>query len=260
MVATRGAGSPRRNCGANLDDVSISPDGTGLAYVIAEGDDSQISTIVVLDVSSGQIRRLESIRTREPGNPAQRGPLGAMHFRPRGLQRGLAMVSGRVNDRLHAHRLSQRQLHDRRGRERSSRAHSIRVGADRRPWWSPDGSRILFHSPTGWDDPEAGRVDIATIHSDGTGLQTLTSDGVSSGPTGPGTAASSSSAGLCRTVAPATCGPWMATAATRRRSPAPFPRSTAVGCTVCPFPVAPNRYLTQGELNERLWQTEPASQ
>jgi hypothetical protein len=62
------------NCGRSEDMSVISPDGTRLAYVVAEGVDSEISSIVVLDVDSGQVMRLRSTRTRNPPSGRTRAP------------------------------------------------------------------------------------------------------------------------------------------------------------------------------------------
>ena len=47
------------------EDIAISPDGTRLAYSLQEGRESDIHTIAVLDVASGQVSRLDP--TRAPG-------------------------------------------------------------------------------------------------------------------------------------------------------------------------------------------------
>jgi len=124
------------------------------------------------------------------------------------------------------------------------------------PRWSPDGSRILFNSPTDWcaDGPQAGRVDIATVRPDGTGLRAVTSDGVSAWPywTQDGRIV------FVRWIGPdgGTGDLWVmdGDGGNATQIAGTVPALTAVGCTVCLFPVGTNRYLTQNGLNERLWQ------
>jgi hypothetical protein len=62
------------NCNPDRDGMVISPDGRRLAYTFTEGDDANISTIVVLDVASERITPLPSTRTMNRGILPNEGP------------------------------------------------------------------------------------------------------------------------------------------------------------------------------------------
>jgi Tol biopolymer transport system component len=235
----------------------ISPDGRRLAYTFTEGDDANISTIVVLDVASERITPLPSTRTMNRGILPNEGPNepctaedggynGALQWAPDGT-RLVFTRSGECHNAIftvNAHGSNLRELVP------------FEWGPHVVPRWSPDGSRILFNSPTDWcaDGPQAGRVDIATVRPDGTGLRAVTSDGVSAWPywTQDGRIV------FVRSIGPdgGTGDLWVmdGDGGNATQIAGTVPALTAVGCTVCLFPVGPNRYLTQNGLNERLWQ------
>jgi Tol biopolymer transport system component len=254
--------APSDNCGRGRDGgISISPDATRLAYAIEEGDDSNISTIVVLDIPSGQITRLQATRTENPGIGPSEGPTeactavhGGYNGNPQWSPDGTKLVFTRTDchNAIFTIGADGNDLRE---------VVPFEWGPQVFPRWSPDGSRILFHSPTNWDDSgEPGRVDIATVRPDGTGFQTLTSDGVSVWPywTRDGRIVF-----VRWTLPDGGAGDlWVmdGDGGNAAQVAGTVPALTAVGCTVCPFPVAPNRYLTEGRVNERLWQTQPASQ
>jgi Tol biopolymer transport system component len=245
------------NCNPDRDGMVISPDGRRLAYTFTEGDDANISTIVVLDVASERITPLPSTRTMNPGILPNEGPNepctaedggynGALQWAPDGT-RLVFTRSGECHNAIFTVNADGSNLRE---------LVPFEWGPHVVPRWSPDGSRILFNSPTDWcaDGPQAGRVDIATVRPDGTGLRAVTSDGVSAWPywTQDGRIV------FVRWIGPdgGTGDLWVmdGDGGNATQIAGTVPALTAVGCTVCLFPVGPNRYLTQNGLNERLWQ------
>lgn len=253
--------TPADNCSANPDDMTISPDGTRLAYAIREGNDLEISTIVILDVPTGQIRRLESTRTQnpmigptegptEPCTEADGGYNGFPNWSPDGTR--LVFTRTECHNAIFTVNADGSDLRE---------ITPFEWGPTVEPRWSPDGSRILFHSPTGWaaDDLEHRRVEITTVRPDGTGLQALTSDEYSVWPywTKDGRIVFVRSS-----VAADGLGDlWIMDGDGRnaRQIDTTVPALTAAGCTICPRPFGGDRWFSTqlGGLDEWLWQPLP---
>jgi Tol biopolymer transport system component len=260
------------NCQANIDDLALSRDGTRFAYDIQEGRNLHISTVVVLDIASGQRRRLEATRTENPaieGRPscseAFKGYNRQVRWSPDGSRLlftrdycggGLFTISADGTDL----------------REISRPEAFTQVS---RPAWSPDGSTILFHA--GKDRADPGRtLDIYTVRPDGTGLHALTGDGNSVWPFW-----TTDSRVVFIRWAPEGRGQghlWVmdADGDNQLLLDATLPALTAAGCAVCPFPIGdvgepgePNQLIGGfedpsgsggGRLDLWLWQPVPGDQ
>jgi Tol biopolymer transport system component len=265
------------NCGLGDEGrLAVSPDGTRLAYAVVEGASLNLSTIVVLDISSGALLRLTSTRTRnprtlpegevrggngmEPCTAAHRGYNGALQWSPDG--------TALVFTRLGCH--SAIFTVDADGTDLQELA-PLRSEFDGlvRPRWSPDGSSIVFSAMTPFLDEEgfldSTTVDIYTVRADGTGFQAPTSDGVSFSPfwTRDGRIVFiRSSATTDRRRGDL----WIMDADGGHASQlqATVPALTAAGCVVCPYPInadpdprGPNQFFGQPfdlGRNVRLWQ------
>ena len=242
------------------DRIAVSPDGTRLAYAVQEGESS---TIVILNIARGQISRLESTRTQNPGfgpegtvieepcaSDASQGYNELPSWSPDGTRLVFArqVIGPRVNGFC------------------QSTIFTVNVdGSDLRrlvppdvpavfPSWSPDGSTILFHAGT-----PAPTGDIYSVRPDGTGLQALTSDGVSFWPhwTRDGRVV------FIRELTPDTRGVlWVMDAGGGNASQIDptIPALTAAGCLICPFPNDQGQYWAENRLNQRFWQPLPADQ
>jgi Tol biopolymer transport system component len=265
------------NCGLGEGRLAVSPDGTRLAYAVVEGGNLNISTIVVLDVSSGQIIRLESTRTLNPrtlpegevrgGNGTEpcAAADGGYNGVPQWSPDGTALVFIRLGCRnavftVNADDTDLRELAPLGGEWDGSVL----------PRWSPDGSSIVFSAKAfsldeeGFPDLDATTADVYTVRPDGTGLQALTSDGVSIWPfwTRDGRIVTIRLAATDYALGDL----WIMDAdgghATQLQ--ATVPALTAAGCVVCPYPVNPdpdprnpNPFFTPGSdptTNPRLWQ------
>jgi WD40-like Beta Propeller Repeat len=249
------------NCQANLDGVALSPDGTRIAYAIQEGGDLNISSIVVVDMATGSLTRLDSTRTQNPGILPNEGPQAPCTAAHGGYNENLAWSpdgTGLVFTRYGC----QNGVFavDADGSELRELVPLVEFEPAVYPRWSPDGSRVLFNAAThlpnwSFQNLDAYTVDVYTVRPDGTDLQVLTDDGDSVWPTwtrdgrivfvrwikGPGDGAGDL---------------WEmdADGANAARIDATVPALTAVGCAVCPYPISPNRFFTQDGLNEWLWQ------
>jgi len=165
------------NCQADIEDgIAVSPDGTRIAYVLSEGRELDHSTIVTYDLSSGRVTRLQS--TRSHGNfqcrtAASEGVNGRPTWSPDGTKLAFErQVIGPL-------------------RNGGCQATVFAVDADGSnlvqlvpermaaisPSWSPDGTRIAFHTVTPRNGSEI--ADIYTVRPDGHDLQQLTDDGIS---------------------------------------------------------------------------------
>jgi Tol biopolymer transport system component len=240
------------NCQANLEGMVISPDGWRLAYTIQEGRELNVSSIVVLDVVSGSVARLESTRTRNPGSLPNEGPNepctpghGGYNEAPQWSPDGTRLVFTRFDC--------------------DNAIFTVNAdGSDLRrlvrdevpalaPHWSPDGSTIAFHVATA----DGTTVDVYTVRPDGSDLRALTSDGASVWPhwTRDGRIV------LVRWTDPVAGEGdlWVmdGDGGNAMQIDGTVPALTAAGCTVCPFPVGSNRYWTEDGLSQRLWQPVP---
>lgn len=175
------------NCQATVEEgVSFSPDGARLAYVIYEGNELQDSTVVILDLVTGQVTRLESTRTNGPIPCTTAASEGVNEF-PRWSTDGTRLVvarqgigpveaSGQVCRSIifsvNAAGTDLRVIVPSDGR-------NVPLNAS----WSPDDSRIVFHSSDflGSTGPEP-LCDIGIVRPDGSDRRWLTSDGVSCWP------------------------------------------------------------------------------
>jgi Tol biopolymer transport system component len=259
------------NCGRSEDMSVISPDGTRLAYVVAEGVDSEISSIVVLDVDSGQVMRLRSTRTRNPPIGPNEGPNepctsdhGGYNGAPQWSPDGTALVFTRLGCHSAVFTVN---ADDTGLRELAQLGGEWDGGV--RPSWSPDGSSIVFGAKTfsldraGFPDLEATTDDVYLVRPDGSGLQALTSDGVSALPswTRNGRIVFVRLAAADRARGDL----WImdAEGGHATQLPATVPALTAAGCVVCPLPMEaasdprhPSRPLRPWEpgATQRLWQ------
>jgi len=257
------------NCGRSEGLGALSPDSTRLAYAVVEGADLNISTIVVLDIATGDVTWLESTRSQNPGLRPNEGPLkpctsdhGGYNGSPQWSPDGTALVFTRLGCRnaiftVNANDTDLRELALLDGEWDGSVL----------PRWSPDGSSIVFAAktyPPGFPDvPDAPTVDVYTVRPDGTGTQALTRDGLSILPfwTRDGrivfirlTAIDGGRGDL-----------WImdADGAHATQLQATVPALTAAGCLVCPYPIGPdpdpgnpNQFFPPWEpgFNQRLWQ------
>lgn len=163
------------NCQADIEDgVAVSPVRDRIAYVLLEGRELDHSTVVTYDLSSGRVSRLQS--TRSHGKFACRTSASeGVNARPTWSPDGTKLAFERqVIGPL---------------RNGGCQATVFAVDADGSnlvqlvpermaaisPSWSPDGTRIAFHTATSKNGSEI--TDIYTVRADGHDLQQLTDDG-----------------------------------------------------------------------------------
>jgi Tol biopolymer transport system component len=259
------------NCGMSEGMPILSPDGTRLAYVLGEGDDLEISTLVVLDIRSGQLMPLWSTRTRNPRVGPNEGPNepctsdhGGYNWAPQWSPDGTALVF----TRLGCHNAVFTVLADDTGlRELAPLAGEWDGSVF--PRWSPDSERIVFAARAapldrkGVPELEAVTTDVHTIRPDGTGQLALTSDGVSALPSwtrdGQIVFIRLDAADWSRGD------PWIMDPDGGHAAPleTTVPALTAAGCVACPLPLVPDadprnpgRRLRPWEpgATQRLWQ------
>jgi hypothetical protein len=238
------------NCQANLDEMVISPDGTRLAYPIQEGRELNTSTIVVVDVASGQSVRLDSTRTENPGSLSEgeggaRLPCTSAHggynrapqWSPDGSQ--LLFYRFECRNALFTIDPDGTDLREVFAMEGEFFPQIISAR------WSPDGSSILLYTSD-------STLDIATVRPDGSGLQALTDDGISIWPfwTRDGRIVFERHENVGERdmwVMNGDGGNAMQLAGT-------VLDLTEVGCIVCRYPVAPSFFQSEGDSREWLWQ------
>jgi Tol biopolymer transport system component len=169
------------NCQADIEDgMAVSPDGARIAYVLSEGRELDLTTVVTYDLSSGRVTRLQSTRSGGPfqcRTSASEGVNGRPTWSPDGTKLAFErQVIGPL-------------------RNGGCQATILVVGADGgnlvqlvpermvalSPSWSPDGTRVAFHTATpkkGYaNDEDAMTADIYSVRPDGHDLQRLTDDG-----------------------------------------------------------------------------------
>jgi Tol biopolymer transport system component len=248
---------PADNCVVDYADVTMSADGTRLAYTITEGSDGEVSTVVILDVLSGEIRPLDSTRTRNPEILPHEGPLepcteahlgynGAPQWSPDGTRLALTRI-GCHNAIL---------IVNADGSDLREIAPLVEFQPTVTPRWSPDGSSIVFHSTTylpGFSkegNTEARTVDIYTVRPDGSRLRALTTNGASLWPYWTrdgrivfirGTAPFDGSGEL-----------WImdSDGGNATQIDDAVPELTAVNCMVCPRPFDGNRWFDAERANQ----------
>jgi hypothetical protein len=164
---------------------SFSPDGGQLAYVVGEGEigGPQVSTIVVYDLDTRQLTRLESTSANDAGTCVT--PSEGINLGPMWSPDGRRLVVTRDNigpvDENHACRSIVFTVNGDGTDFRvvvPSQVGSQPLGAS----WSPDGSLIVFHVGNYANGGAGDTCDVATVGLDGSDFRRLTSDGISCGP------------------------------------------------------------------------------
>ena len=169
------------NCQADIEEgIAVSPDGTRIGYVISEGRELDISTLVTYDLSSGRVTRLGS--TRAHGNfqcrtSASEGVNGRPTWSPDGTK--LAFERQVIGPLRNGGCQATIFVVDADGSNLVQLVPKRMVALW--PNWAPDGSRIVFHTATpkkgNAQDEDAVAADIYTVRPDGSDLQRLTDDG-----------------------------------------------------------------------------------
>jgi Tol biopolymer transport system component len=171
------------NCQADIEEgVAVSPDGSRIGYVLSEGRELDISTVVTYDLSSGRVTRLQSTRSSGPfqcRTSASEGTNGRPTWSPDGTK--LAFERQVIGPLRNGGCQATIYVVDADG------GNLVQLVPERMvalwPSWSPDGTRVAFHSATpkpGYPSDEgAVTADIYTIRPDGHDLQQLTDDGTS---------------------------------------------------------------------------------
>jgi sugar lactone lactonase YvrE len=241
---------------------AFSPDGTRLAFSAGRSPESgDTSVIAIFDLASGEVTELESTATRMDGmfcdTRADEGTNDPPQWSPDGTRLVFA-----------------RQLIGPRDADGYCQSTIYTVGSDGtglhalvpkelhalNPHWSPDGTRIAFHSadmrPTSSPDADPQTLtDVYTIRPDGTDLRRLTSDGVSSGPawTQDGRIV------YLRWLEPQTLEyePWIMDGdggGASRLEVRSLADLSAAGCVVCPYPSDPTAGLPAPGPRFAYWQ------
>ena len=171
------------NCQANIEEgIAVSPDGTHIGYVLAEGRELDISTVVTYDLSSGRVTRLQSTRSGGPfqcRTSASEGVNGRPTWSPDGTK--LAFERQLIGPLRNGGCQATIYVVDAEG------GNLVQLVPERMvalwPSWSPDGSRLVFHTATpdkGYPQDEgAVTADVYTVRPDGSDLERLTDDGTS---------------------------------------------------------------------------------
>jgi dipeptidyl aminopeptidase/acylaminoacyl peptidase len=246
------SGSEPVQVAGGLEQVTLSRDGTKLAYPIG---DRGLNSIGILDIATGQVTKVRFAMDTRPGERPCEGPFGGgePQWSPDGTRFVFGISVGPKVDRF-CRAAIYTVASDGTGLRRLNPANVNAM----EPRWTPDGS-ILFDSPRPHPAPNATgdltavpvERDIYSVRPDGSGLTALTSDGVSTlvtswtrdgrivfnrhaGPDSPGElwimdADGSNAAPLGNTLA----------------------AQTAAGCVVCP-------YVNESQqISFRYWQPMP---
>ena len=152
----------------DFDGVTVSPDGTRIAFLRTAGTGSVIAT---LDLATGRITELESTRTTDdPSNDA-----------PRWSPDGTRLTFARQATGPSGGRLTNVFVVNADGSDLRALTLDELFAID--PDWAPDGSSIVFLASAPVNGEQEPFVsDIYTIRLDGTGIRQLTRDGVSARP------------------------------------------------------------------------------
>ena len=171
------------NCQASIEEgIAVSPDGSRIGYVLSEGRDLDITTVVTYDLSSGHVTRLQS--TRSGGSfQCRTSASGGVDGRPTWSPDGTKLAFERqvIGPLRNGSCQATIYVVDADGADLVQLVPERMVALS--PSWSPDGTRIAFHTATpqpGYPSDEgAVKADIYTIRPDGHDLQQLTDDGTS---------------------------------------------------------------------------------
>ena len=244
------------NCQADIEEgIAVSPDGTRIAYVISEGRELDLSTVVTYDLSSGRVTRLQSTRSRgdfQCRTSASEGVNGQPAWSPDGTKLTFErqvigpLRNGGCQATVYAVDADGSNL--------------VQLVPERMvalaPSWSPDGTRIAFHSATPeptYPSDGAAKADIYTIRPDGHDLRQLTDDGTSvfARWTSDGRIVYTHLQSL--SDAGGTAETWIMDADGGNRiqvADIDLKAMTALGCTVCPF-------TSGGQSGLGYWQPQP---
>ncbi|HET9084817.1 MAG TPA: hypothetical protein VFN41_10495 [Candidatus Limnocylindrales bacterium] len=243
------------NCQANIEEgVAVAPDGSRIGYVLSEGRELDISTVVTFDLSSGRVTRLQSTRSGGPfqcRTSASEGVNGRPTWAPDGTK--LAFERQVIGPLRNGACQATVFVVDADGGNLVQLVPERMVALS--PSWSPDGTRIAFHSATprpGYpSDERALTADIYTIRPDGHDLQQLTDDGTSIFPrwTSDGRVVYRHLRSMSDRIETAATWVMDADGGNKTRIAADDIRAlTEAGCTVCPYgPASGDAY----------WQPQP---
>jgi hypothetical protein len=197
-------------CQADLASVAFSPDGTRLAYMIWEGTHDQAKqdvaiSIVVLDLSTSLVTKLESTQTKRPAGACETSDSLRAHRPPSWSPDGTRLAFKRdfTGPSANGGCLEAIRTVNVDGSGLRQVVPPGQPGADQFPGWSPDGSLIL--SGTGATRTRDGRIVSLRFPTTGEGggaLWIMDADGEHAS-----------------------------------RLEATVPALTAAGCVVCPYPV-----------------------